>query len=160
KAGGYDIVKTCIANDRGIHICKSMIAWQLFANGATPESTGIKGDHLVGDYYVRFGQELKKQAGPILLAIHQRDCSPIDQDKQPVLIKHLDTMKQLQASLPDAKDDKQRSALQEKIGKEEEEIKDIAENAAPIMKAAQQMLVDWEAGKPDVMELWRTMNSW
>src|SRR6185437_13263355 len=47
KAGGFEIVKTCIANDRGIHICKSMVAWQLFANDATPESTGIKGDHLV-----------------------------------------------------------------------------------------------------------------
>ncbi len=61
KANGYEVVKTCIANDRGIHICKSMIAWQLFGNGATPESTGIKGDHLVGDYYVMFGTELKKQ---------------------------------------------------------------------------------------------------
>src|SRR5437867_2314479 len=54
KANGNEIVKTCIVNDRGIHICKSMIAWQLFANGATPESAGIKGDHFVGDYYVKF----------------------------------------------------------------------------------------------------------
>src|ERR1700676_1111981 len=61
KACGYEIIKTCIANDRGIHICKSMVAWQLFAKGATPESTGIKGDHFVGDYYVLFGNELKKQ---------------------------------------------------------------------------------------------------
>ena len=61
KACGYDIIKTCIANDRGIHICKSMVAWLQFANGATPESTGIKGDHFVGDYYVLFGNELKKQ---------------------------------------------------------------------------------------------------
>jgi len=51
KKSGYDVIKSCIVNDRGIHICKSMIAWQLFANGATPESTGIKGDHLVGEYY-------------------------------------------------------------------------------------------------------------
>src|SRR6185436_1853444 len=57
KANGYEVMKTCIANDRGIHICKSMIAWKLFANGATPQSTGIKGDHLVGDYYVMFGGE-------------------------------------------------------------------------------------------------------
>ena len=49
KANGYDTVKTCIVNDRGIHICKSMIAWQLFANGATPQSTKTKGDHFVGD---------------------------------------------------------------------------------------------------------------
>src|SRR5215213_9275198 len=61
KATGNDVMKTSIANDRGIHICKSMISWKLFAEGATPESTGIKGDHLVGDYYVRFGIEHKKE---------------------------------------------------------------------------------------------------
>lgn len=109
QANGYDVVKTCIANDRGIHICKSMIAWQLFAQGATPESTGIKGDHFVGDYYVRFGVEHKKQAEEL---------------------------------------------MQKGLSRED------AERDAPIMKAAQQMLVDWEAGKPDVIALWKTMNSW
>ncbi|HEY4205214.1 MAG TPA: arginine--tRNA ligase [Puia sp.] len=109
KADGYDIVKTCIANDRGIHICKSMIAWKLFADGATPAITGIKGDHLVGDYYVKFGQEQKRQAAEL-----------------------------------------------EAAGMTKEQ----AEKEAPIMKAAQQMLVDWEAGKQDVIELWKTMNSW
>jgi arginyl-tRNA synthetase len=109
KAAGYDIVKTCIANDRGIHICKSMIAWQLFANGATPESTGLKGDHLVGDYYVLFGTELKKQVA------------------------------ELTAEGMD---------------------KETAEKEAPIMKAAQQCLVDWEAGKPETIALWKKMNSW
>jgi arginyl-tRNA synthetase len=109
KANGYDIVKTCIANDRGIHICKSMIAWQLFANGATPESTGIKGDHLVGDYYVLFGTEHKKQMAALIA-----------------------------------------TGMDEKM----------AEKEAPIMKAAQQMLVDWEAGNPGVIALWKKMNSW
>ena len=55
KTKGFEIFKTAILNDRGIHICKSMVAWQLFGNGATPDSTGIKGDHFVGDYYVMFG---------------------------------------------------------------------------------------------------------
>ncbi len=109
KASGYDIVKTCIANDRGIHICKSMIAWQRFANGATPESTGIKGDHLVGDYYVLFGAELKKEVAELT-------AEGID--------------------------------------------KETAEKEAPIMKAAQQCLVDWEAGKPETIALWKKMNSW
>ena len=109
KANGYDIVKTCIANDRGIHICKSMIAWQLFADGATPENTGIKGDHLVGDYYVLFGNELKKQVAALVAAGMDKDS---------------------------------------------------AERDAPIMKAAQQMLVDWEAGDPVVIALWKKMNSW
>ena len=67
KASGYDVVKTCIVNDRGIHICKSMIAWQLFANGATPESTGMKGDHFVGNYYVQFNDEYKRQVEELVL---------------------------------------------------------------------------------------------
>jgi len=57
KANGNEVIKTSIVNDRGIHICKSMIAWQQFANGATPDSTNEKGDHLVGDYYVKFNDE-------------------------------------------------------------------------------------------------------
>ncbi|MDH7461071.1 arginine--tRNA ligase [Chitinophagaceae bacterium 26-R-25] len=109
KANGYEIIKTCIANDRGIHICKSMISWLEFGNGATPQSTGVKGDHFVGDYYVMFGDVQKKQMAELM---------------------------------------------------EKGMSKEDAEKEAPIMKAAQQMLVDWEAGKPDVMELWRRMNSW
>lgn len=109
KANGNEVVKTCIVNDRGIHICKSMIAWQLFGNGATPASTHTKGDHFVGDYYVKFNDEYKRQV----------------------------------------------EALKAQ-GKLDEE----AEKTAPIMLATQQMLLDWEAGKPEVMELWRNMNSW
>jgi len=60
-AAGYEVIKTQIINDRGIAVCKSMLAWQKFANGATPESTGIKGDHFVGQYYVMFDQELKAE---------------------------------------------------------------------------------------------------
>jgi arginyl-tRNA synthetase len=109
KALGYDIIKTCIANDRGIHICKSMVAWKLFANGATPENTGIKGDHFVGDYYVLFGNELKKQVESLIVSGF---------------------------------------------------TKEMAEKEAPLMKAAQLMLVQWEAGVPEVIELWKKMNSW
>ena len=109
KANGYDIIKTCIANDRGIHICKSMLAWKRYAHGATPESTGIKGDHFVGDYYVLFGTELKKEVVDLMA-----------------------------------------SGL----------TKDQAEKEAPLMKAAQQMLVEWEAGDPETIALWKRMNSW
>ncbi len=108
-ASGYDVIKTCIVNDRGIHICNSMIAWQLFGNGATPESTHTKGDHFVGDYYVKFNDEYKKQI--------------------------------------------------EKL-KAEGLTQEDAEKQAPIMKATQQMLLEWETGKPDVIDLWKTMNSW
>ena len=109
KANGYEVIKSCIVNDRGIHICKSMIAWQLFANGATPASTNSKGDHFVGDYYVRFNDEYKKQVEALMTA---------GADKE------------------------------------------TAEKEAPIMKSTQQMLLDWEAGKPEVIELWKTMNGW
>ncbi|GHT31816.1 arginine--tRNA ligase [Bacteroidia bacterium] len=61
KANGYKVVKTNIVNDRGIHICKSMLAWQKWGNGETPESSGKKGDHLIGDYYVLFDQHYKKE---------------------------------------------------------------------------------------------------
>lgn len=109
KANGYQVIKSCIVNDRGIHICKSMIAWQKFANGATPQSTGIKGDHFVGDYYVKFNDAYKAEVAQLIAA-----------------------------------------------GKTKEQ----AEKEAPIMKATQQMLLDWENGKPEVMELWKKMNSW
>jgi arginyl-tRNA synthetase len=66
KAAGNDVMKTCIVNDRGIHICKSMIAWQLYGEGATPETTTIKGDHFVGDYYVRFNDEYKREVSELV----------------------------------------------------------------------------------------------
>ena len=68
KANGYKVVKTNIVNDRGIHICKSMLAWQKFGNGATPESIGKKGDHLVGDYYVAFDKAYKTEIKELMAA--------------------------------------------------------------------------------------------
>lgn len=66
EANGWKVVKTNIVNDRGIHICKSMLAWQKFGNGETPESSGKKGDHLIGDYYVRFDKEYKAQIAELM----------------------------------------------------------------------------------------------
>tara|TARA_R110000868_G_scaffold160472_4_gene390122 strand:+ start:360 stop:2141 length:1782 start_codon:yes stop_codon:yes gene_type:complete len=66
KASGKKVYKTQIINDRGIHICKSMLAWKLFGNGETPESTGLKGDKLVGNYYVKFDQEYKKEISNLI----------------------------------------------------------------------------------------------
>jgi len=109
KSNGYDVIKSCIVNDRGIHICKSMIAWQRYSGGATPSSTHMKGDHFVGDYYVKFNDAYKLEV-------------------EELISKGLD--------------------------------KTTAEREAPIMKETQQMLLDWENGKDDVMSLWRTMNQW
>ncbi|MDN3620454.1 arginine--tRNA ligase [Polaribacter undariae] len=66
KAAGKKVYKTQIINDRGIHICKSMLAWEKFGNGETPESTGLKGDKLVGNYYVKFDQEYKKEIAQLI----------------------------------------------------------------------------------------------
>lgn len=109
KAAGYEVIKSCIINDRGIHICKSMIAWNLFANGATPESTNMKGDHFVGDYYVKFNDAFKAEVEELV-------AGGMDREK--------------------------------------------AEKEAPILKAAQEMLLKWEQGDPETMELWKKMNAW
>lgn len=66
KANGHDVKMVNLVNDRGIHICKSMVAWKKFANGATPESVGMKGDHFVGDYYVRFDKEYKAEVKQLM----------------------------------------------------------------------------------------------
>jgi arginyl-tRNA synthetase len=90
KANGYDVIKTCIVNDRGIHICKSMIAWQLYANGATPETENIKGDHFVGDYYVKFNDIYKSEVDVLI----QQGMSKDEAEKHaPIMLK---TQKMLQ----------------------------------------------------------------
>jgi arginyl-tRNA synthetase len=66
KEAGYDVIKTQIINDRGIHICKSMLAWEKFGKGETPDVTGTKGDKFVGNYYVKFDQEYKKEIAELV----------------------------------------------------------------------------------------------
>src|SRR5438093_302143 len=86
KATGNNVMKTCVVNDRGIHICKSMIAWQLLSNGETPESTGIKGDHFVGDYYVKCEAQIKKEASELADKVEAADYSAFsDTDKQKLI---------------------------------------------------------------------------
>jgi arginyl-tRNA synthetase len=109
KASGKKVYKTQIINDRGIHICKSMWAWQKFGNGQTPESTGLKGDKLVGNFYVAFDKNYKEEIATLMAE-----------------------------------------------GNSEEEAKKLA----PSILEAQQMLLDWENGKPEVIALWKTMNQW
>jgi arginyl-tRNA synthetase len=91
KANGHEVYKTQIINDRGIHICKSMLAWQLFGNNETPESTGMKGDHLIGKYYVAFDKEYKKQIAALVeggmeLKDAEREAK-IFKDAQAMLLK-------------------------------------------------------------------------
>ncbi len=109
KASGKKVYKTQIINDRGIHICKSMLAWQRFGRGETPESTGLKGDKLVGNYYVAFDKAYKKEIDELVAKGMSRE---------------------------------------------------VAEQNAPILLEAQEMLRQWEAGDQEVVSLWKTMNSW
>ncbi len=109
QACGYRVVKTNIVNDRGIHICKSMLAWQKWGNGETPESTGKKGDHLIGDYYVLFDKHYRGEVAELMA-----------------------------------------KGLSE----------DDAKAQAPLMLEAREMLRRWEAGDPEVRQLWQTMNQW
>lgn len=109
KANGNEVYKVNLVNDRGIHICKSMLAWQYWGNNETPESSGMKGDHLVGKYYVIFDQAYKKEIEAL---------------------------------------------------KAEGQTEDEAKKNAPLIKAAQAMLLAWEAGDEEVISLWKTMNTW
>ncbi|MGZ8543660.1 MAG: arginine--tRNA ligase [Flavisolibacter sp.] len=151
KSNGNEVMKSCIVNDRGIHICKSMIAWQLFSGGATPESTGIKGDHLVGDYYVRCENQIKEEAAILTTKVLDGDTNDIEEKHQQKLVE----LKELINAVP-GESDKDK----EKLKKMQDEFKEIIRANTPVMKKAQQMLVDWENGKPEVMALWSKMNDW
>lgn len=109
EEAGYDVIKSQIINDRGIHICKSMLAWEKFGKGETPATDHEKGDKFVGNYYVKFDQEYKKEIAELV---------------------------------------------------EQGISEDQAKKDAPLMKEAQQMLLDWENGDEKVRNLWNEMNSW
>ncbi|MDG1881995.1 MAG: arginine--tRNA ligase [Schleiferiaceae bacterium] len=109
KASGRNVIQVQIINDRGVHICKSMWAWKKFGDGETPKSSGLKGDHLVGKYYVLFDKEYKRQINESVLN-----------------------------------------------GKEQEEAK----KTVPCIIEVQKMLLDWESGDKEVVELWTKMNTW
>ena len=149
KACGHDVIKTCIVNDRGIHICKSMIAWQKHAKGATPQSTGKKGDHLVGDYYVRFEEDLKIEAAYLLDQLLSRQLEGFSKEEETKIMAMLDAM-----------DHAVHSQNKEKYNGIKSELNEIARNNTPIMKQAKQMLLKWEQGDEEVMQLWKTMNEW
>ena len=109
KANGKKVIKTNIVNDRGIHICKSMYAWQKWGEGKTPENTGVKGDHLVGSFYVLFDKNYKQEISDL---------------------------------------------IEKGLSKED------AENQAPSIVAARDLLRKWEAKDPDTLALWSEMNKW
>jgi arginyl-tRNA synthetase len=151
KANGYKVIKTQIINDRGIHICKSMLAWEKFSpindkgERETPENTGLKGDKLVGKYYVEFDKNLNVEANSIIEQWNKNDFEGYS--------SHIcDEVKKLQFT-KEGKDEKAIQTLDVKI-------KELAKNETSILQDAKQMLVKWEARDPQVYLLWTTMNAW
>lgn len=150
KTTGHTVIKTAILNDRGIHICKSMNAWLQFADGATPDSTGIKGDHFVGDYYVRAESTIKEQAALILKALLEADYTILDND----------TDRQLCPALVNRYNELNAAGKPDDAAKTLDQLKEIARNNSAFMRATQKMLVDWEAEDDAVRSLWQKMNGW
>ena len=100
EANGYKVVKTNIVNDRGIHICKSMLAWLKWGNGATPESTGKKGDHLIGDFYVAFDKHYKAEIKELI----DKGMCPEEAEKQAPLIQEAhDMLRRWEAGDPEVR---------------------------------------------------------
>ncbi|MGE0561185.1 MAG: arginine--tRNA ligase [Flavobacteriales bacterium] len=150
KANGHEVFKTQIINDRGIHICKSMLAWQMFGNGETPQTSGLKGDHLVGKYYVEFDKELKNQKKKLAEDIVEHKSMPRDD--------FYDYLKSL--GFPPHEREDIKDLLDKDLSYDA--IKDYATLSfrCPIMLEAQAMLLKWEEGDKAVVDLWKTMNGW
>ena len=98
EANGWKVVKTNIVNDRGIHICKSMLAWLKFGNGETPETSGKKGDHLIGDYYVRFDKEYKKQIAELMAAGKDEETA---KREAPLMLEAQEMLRKWEANDPE-----------------------------------------------------------
>jgi len=151
KANGHEVIKTQVINDRGIHICKSMLAWELFSpinkkgERETPQNTGLKGDKLVGKYYVEFDKHFNQQAKSIIEQWDQGDFSSFSEETKNAYLNFEKAKK--------GKDEKAIQAIDDKI-------KDLAKNQTALLRDAKEMLVKWEARDPQVYLLWTTMNGW
>lgn len=151
EANGYNSIKTQIINDRGIHICKSMLAWERFSplnekgERENPSNTGMKGDKLVGKYYVEFDKHFNTEAREIIADWENGKFEDYAEDVV-VEFKRLDSSKE-------GKDEKAVKGIDAKI-------KDLAKNQTQLLNDAKEMLVKWEAKDPEVYLLWSTMNGW
>ena len=143
---GHTVFKVNLVNDRGIHICKSMIAWKKAGDGETPASSGIKGDHLVGKYYVIFDQLLRAESSALMQEVENSEFKNVAE----IAVKPIQSLVEQIKS----------AEGQDKIDGLKADLKQLVNNQTPLMREAQQMLRDWEGGKDDVINLWKTMNGW
>lgn len=151
KAAGHEVIKTQIINDRGIHICKSMLAWQKFSpinekgERETPQNTGLKGDKLVGKYYVEFDKQFNAEAKAI---IESWENKAFDGFSTAAVEKFNEF-----TTAKIGKDEKACAGLDDKI-------KELAKNETNLLREAKDLLVRWEGRDPEVYLLWTTMNGW
>ncbi len=151
KAYGYDVIKTQIINDRGIHICKSMLAWEKFSpvnekgERETPANTGMKGDKLVGKYYVEFDKNFVAEAKSIIADWEAGKFDGFSKE----LVEEFHRLTEAKIG----KDDKAIKGLEGKII-------DLAKNQTNLLLEVKEMLVRWEAKDPQTYLLWSTMNGW
>jgi arginyl-tRNA synthetase len=151
KADGHEVIKTQVINDRGVHICKSMLAWERFSplnergERETPDNTGLKGDKLVGKYYVEFDKHFNAEAKAIISTWETGDFDGFSADVKAEFIKF--------SQAKEGKDEKAVKALDDKI-------KDLAKNQTGLLRDVKEMLVKWEARDPQTYLLWSTMNGW
>ncbi len=131
EAAGNEVVRVQVVNDRGIAICKSMLAWQLYGNGATPESTGTKGDHFVGNYYVLFEKKFQEE---YRVWQETQEAEFVYQER------------------------KKKDQSREDFFKAFKQI--YFNEYSQLGREAKQMLRQWEAGDPGTVELWEKMNNW
>lgn len=155
KAAGHKVIKTQIINDRGIHICKSMLAWQRFApvdkNGykETPKTIGLKGDHFVGKYYIEFDKQMMREAFLIAQDHYNHNFEGVEEDKKNELSKLFEVLNSINIE----GDPKKYQAVVRKIA-------NVTKDETTLLYDAQQMLVKWEARDPEVFLLWQNMNGW
>lgn len=146
KQNGHETVQTQIVNDRGVHICKSMYAWQKAGGEETPESAGIKGDKLVGKYYVEFDKILGEERAALKSSWESGVFGDLSEDLK---VKY----QELSDRIANAKDDKSKKAAESKLN-------EFLNNHTACMQDVKDMLRKWEAKDPEVYQLWQKMNGW
>lgn len=160
---GHEVVTANLTNDRGAHICKSMLAYQMFGEGSTPQSTGIKGDHFVGNYYVQYEKALQAEIAPIIARLETEPGNAAKIARRKQLEKELEPTPGKTADTKSSEEKEKIKALKkelEALGKLDEEIKEAAKKESQLERQIADMLLKWEANDPDTRALWKKMNDW